>query len=77
MDSLFQNHLLQLRFEHLGIKGFSDLEIQENKNVTPGPRFLSYKGEWGDPVVIGKLHYFRNAEQTEPDYSYFTYFNKC
>ena len=77
MDSLFRNHLLQLRFEHLNIEGFSNLEIQNNNDVTPGPCFLSYKGERGDYVVIGKLHYFRNPDQTELNYSYFVYFNKC
>ena len=77
MENLFQNHPLQQCFKHLDIEEFTNTKIQENNNVTPGPCFLSYRGDQGDYVVIGKLHYFRNAEQTEPDYSYFAYFNKC
>ena len=77
IDSLFPRHPLQTRFEHLDIEGFTDLEIQENNDITPGPRFLSYSGERGDYIVIGKVHYFRDPDQTDPDYSYFAYFNKC
>ena len=77
IDNLFQNHPIRSRFEHLDIEGFTDLEIQQNHDVTPGPKFLSYRGERGDYVVIGKVHYFRNPDTKQPDYSYFVYFNKC